>query len=91
MRKFIGLALAASIGVAAVSMSAPAKAGVAIGLSVPLPGVVAAPAVIAPWPYYYAGPRYYYPGVVRYGYGVPYGYRYGYRPGYVRLHARGWR
>jgi hypothetical protein len=57
--------------------------------------VVAGPPVVAPWPYFYAGPRVYYPGLARYGYGYgygpAYGYRYGYRPGYAHFHGRGWR
>jgi hypothetical protein len=94
MRKLVPLALAACHGIAAASMAVPAEAGVAISVGVPLPGVVvAAPPVVAPWPYYYAaGPRYYYPGYVRYG--VPYGYRFGYRPGfghYGYVHGRPWR
>jgi hypothetical protein len=57
---------------------------------------VAAPPLVAPWPYYY-GPRHYYPGYAYPGYarfGVPFGYRYGFRPGfghYGYFHGRGWR
>jgi hypothetical protein len=61
MRKLVPLALAACLGIAAASISVPAEAGVAISVGIPVPGVaVAAPPVVAPWPYYYAGPRYYY-------------------------------
>ncbi|MGO8854868.1 MAG: hypothetical protein ACLQO1_04060 [Steroidobacteraceae bacterium] len=95
MRKLVPLALAVCLGTTAASISVPAEAGVAISVGIPLPGVVvAAPPVVAPWPYYYAGPRYYYPGYVRYGYGVPFGYRYGFRPGFGHhgyVHGHAWR
>ena len=90
MRKFVAIALA-SIGIAAASMGAPARAGVAVSVGVPLPGVVvAAPPLVTPWPYYYSGPRY--PGYVRFGYGAPYAWRHGYHPGYWgHAHWRAWR
>jgi hypothetical protein len=105
MRKFVALALAGCIGLGAVAASLPASAGVVVG--VPLPGVVVAPPLVTPWPSYYGGPRFVYPGYARFGYGGPfgYGYRYGFRygghPGYPGpagfgahggyAHGRGWR
>lgn len=87
MRKLPPLSLAACLGIAAVSMSVSARAGIVVG--VPVPGVIVAPPLVTPWPYAFVGPRRYYPGLVRYGYGFPYVRGYGHRPGYGRW-ARGW-
>ena len=90
MRNLIPLGVAACLGIATACLSPSAKAGVVIGVGIPFPGVVVAPPLVTPWPYY-AGPRYY-PGYVRYG--VPYGYRYGFRPGFAHygyFHGRAWR
>ena len=95
MRKLAPLALIACIGLAAAVLSVPAEAGAYVGIGVGVPGVVVAPPVVA-YPSVYVGPRYYYPGYVRYGYGYgyggPYGHRWGYRPGFGHgYHGRAWR
>lgn len=95
MRTLISFALAAVLGVAAVTLSAPAHAGVVIGIGVPVaPPMVAYPPLVVPpfavgvypRPYYYGYyPRYYGPGYVRFGYGWGYGYPRGYY-----YHGRMW-
>jgi hypothetical protein len=94
MRKLAPLALTACLGFAAAALSLPAQAGAYVGIGVGVPEVVVAPPAVA-YPSYYAGPRYFHPGYVRYGYGFGghYGYRYGYRSGFGHghYHGRPWR
>ena len=88
MRKLVAIALTSCLGIAGAALFEPARAGVVVSVGVPLPVVVAPPALVTPWPYVYAGPRY--PGYVRLGYPAPYGRWV--RPGpwgYARWH--GWR
>lgn len=88
MRKIVAIALTC-LAVAGAAR-APARAGVVVSVGVPLPVVVAPPALVTPWPYAYVGPRH--PGWLRFGYPAPYGYRAWVRPGpwhYARWH--GWR
>lgn len=83
------LVLGATLGLAAMGLSATASAGVRVGVNVglpivaPVPVVAVGPAVVAyrPAPYYY-GPRFY---------GAPY-YGHYYRPGYGYAYGRsgGW-
>jgi hypothetical protein len=81
--------LAATLVVAALAHLAPAEAATVIGVAVPLPGVtIVTPPAVAVDSYYLPAP-YYYPGIVRYGYGYRYGYGHGYRWGHVYGHFRG--
>ena len=80
MRKLASLALVAALSVGAATLSKPADAGVAVGVSVGLPVLVAAPAVLAYppvavgyYPGFYRYPRYYGPGYGRWGYGWSHG------------------
>ena len=87
-------AVIATLGLGAMSLSAPSQAGVVVGIG--LPGVaVVAPPYVAYGPYGYYGHPYagfYGPGF-RYGYGYRgYGYRgygYGYH-GYHGGYGHGW-
>jgi hypothetical protein len=106
MVRFPTLVLGATLGLAALGLSATASAGVRFGIDVGLP-VVAAPVVAAPvvaagpavvayhpGPYYgprvYAGAPYY-----RHYFGPAYGYPHGpvggWHAGYALRDGRGWR
>jgi hypothetical protein len=86
MNKFAALALAAAVGVAAMSYTKPAEARVYVGVGIGVPGValVAPPVYAYPFgagvygPYYRGRPYYHGPGFARYGYGF-HGYAHGRR------------
>jgi hypothetical protein len=90
MRKLASFALVAALGVAAVTLSKPADAGVVVGVGVGLPVPVAAPAAVA-YPPVAVG---YYPGYYRYGYprywypGPRVGWGYGWHRGWYHGHWR---
>lgn len=93
MRKLLLTATLIGAGLTA-ALSAPAEARVYVGVGIGVPGVaVVAPIPgisVVPAPYYYVRPGYYYPGYIRYGYGLPYGgRRVGYGWGY--RYGRRWR
>ncbi len=101
MVRFPTLVLGATLGLAALGLSATASAGIRVGVAVglpvvaPVPLVAPGPAVVAsrPAPYYH-GPRFY-AGAPYYGryYGPAYGYRgpvVGWHGGYAVRGGHAW-